>query len=181
MEIDNYLIESCKKNDRKAQEQLYKKIFPYMMGICYRYTLSKDLSKEIVNTAMYKVLTQIQNYNSSYPFKVWVSKITVNTIIDDFRKNKKNSPINYVEEYTDNSSFSDVNEALSKFSVNEILHLIEQLDETEKKVFNLHCIDEYSHEEISNMLGIPVGTSKWFLNQARKKLQQMIKKMYSKI
>lgn len=181
MNIEPILIEKCKNNDRKAQEEMYRKLFPYMMGICYRYTLSKDISKEIVNTAMYKILTQINTYNPNYPFKVWISKITINTIIDEIRKNKKNASITYVDEYFDNTSFSEINNALVKFNANEILQLIEQLNETEKAVFNMFCIDNYSHEEIANMLGISEGTSKWYLNQARKKLQEMIKKLYSTI
>lgn len=181
MHIDSSLIQRCKNKERTAQEEMYKKLYPYMMGICYRYTVSKELSREIVNTAMYKVLTQIHTYDDKYPFKVWISKITVNCIIDEMRKNKQQQHIQYVDEYFDNDSYSEINAALSKMNANEIIELIEKLDDTEKMVFNLYCIEGYSHQEIAKMINISEGTSKWYLNQARNKLKEMINKIYSNI
>lgn len=179
MHIDPSIIEGCRKNDRKAQEKLYMQLYPYLMGICYRYFISKETSKEIVNTSMLKILTQIHQYDDKYPFKVWAAKITINTILDEMRKNKKHQNINYVENYYDDNQYAEMNNALSKINVNEILQLIEKLNETERSVFNLYCIDGYSHQEIANILNINEGTSKWYLNQARTKLKDMMKKLYS--
>lgn len=179
MQIDNYLIEQCKNNQRKAQEELYKKLFPYLMGICYRYFLSKEISKEIVNTTMFKILTQIHQFNNEYPFKVWASKITVNCIIDELRKKQKiNNNIEYVDAYNSNSDYTEINPALSKMSANEILTLIDKLEPTEKTVFNLFIIDGYSHKEIAELLNISEGTSKWYLNQARTKLKKMLEPIF---
>ncbi|GIV26701.1 MAG: RNA polymerase ECF-type sigma factor [Bacteroidia bacterium] len=181
MYIENTLIQECQENKRTAQEQLYKKLFPYLMGICYRYFLSKELSKEIVNTAMFKILTQIQNYDNKYPFKVWASKITIHCIIDELRKKQKiNKNVEYIESYDANFDYSsEINPALSKMSANEILNLIEKLEPTEKAVFNLFAIDGYSHKEIAELLNISEGTSKWYLNQARKKLKNMLEYIHN--
>ncbi len=178
MQIDNYLIEQYKNNERKAQEELYKKLFPYLMGICYKYFLSKETSKEIVNTAMFKILTQIHQFNNEYPFKIWASKIAVNCIIDELRKKQKFSNIEYVDTYNSNSDYLEINPALSKMSANEILNLIDKLEPTEKTVFNLFVLDGYLHKEIAELLNISEGTSKWYLNQARTKLKKMLEAIF---
>jgi len=52
---------------------------------------------------------------------------------------------------------------------------IRQLPPMTAKVFNLFAIDGYPHTEISKMLGISEGTSRWHLASARKKLQEMMR------
>ena len=56
----------------------------------------------------------------------------------------------------------------------EILELVRQLPPATQAVFNLFVIEGYSHNEIGQMMNISDGTSKWHLNEARKKLQNMI-------
>ncbi|GIV29021.1 MAG: hypothetical protein KatS3mg028_0087 [Bacteroidia bacterium] len=175
MIIDKTIINKCKQKDRKAQEELYYKIYPYIMGICYRYFLSKDDSKEIANMAIYKILTNIQNYDDNYAFSTWVSKITVNEILSEFRKRKKYEHINYVDTYYDNKDVSVINEYLETMNYKEILNLIEKLSEMEKVIFNLFFIDGLSHKEISGQLNISESASKWYLNQAKNKLRNLLK------
>jgi RNA polymerase sigma-70 factor (ECF subfamily) len=50
-----------------------------------------------------------------------------------------------------------------------------------KTVFNLYIFEGYSHKEISKILEISEGTSQWHVNNARKNLQEKIKKNYSKV
>ena len=109
------------------------------------------------------------------PFKVWVRRIMVNTLIDEYRKNRRErEKMVYVEDYFDSYNFSEVNEAISKFDCKQIYDEINKLPESTKKVFNLFVIDGYSHKEIGVMLDISEGTSKWHLNAARQKLKEQI-------
>ncbi len=109
------------------------------------------------------------------PFKPWIRRIMVNTLIDEYRKKKSEKErLIYVDDYFDSHNFSDVNEAISKFDCNQIYDEINKLPEATKKVFNLFVIDGYSHKEIGGMLDISEGTSKWHLNAARQKLKEQI-------
>ena len=103
----------------------------------------------------------------------------INTIIDEFRKNKKERETieyNNFERVEDYDSYIDFNAADLQFDAAELEFMVKQLPEMSQKVFNLFAIDGYSHKEISKMLGMSTGTSKWHVAYARKELKQMIHK-----
>lgn len=177
MNIQPQLIALCIKRDRKAEYELYKNTYSYLMSICLRYIKDKDMASEVLNTGFLKILTNLEKYNLAIPFKVWIRKIMVNTLIDEYRKTKREKErITYVEEYYDSSDYSETNEALSRINCEQIYELIGQLPEATKQVFNLYVIDGYAHKEIGEMLGISEGTSKWHLSNARQKLKEQLEK-----
>ena len=145
------------------------------MGICLRYAKDRDTASEMLNMGYMKILKSLSTYKPEIPFKAWIRKIMVNTLIDEYRKNKREREnLTYVEQYYDSSDFSDVNEAVSRMDFSAILNHINALPEATRKVFNLYAIDGYSHKEIGELLGISEGTSKWHLNAARQKLKEQI-------
>lgn len=145
------------------------------MGICLRYAKDRDTASEMLNMGYMKILKSLSTYKPEIPFKAWIRKIMVNTLIDEYRKNKRErEKLTYVEQYYDSSDFSDVNEAVSRMDFSAILDHINALPEATRKVFNLYAIDGYSHKEIGELLGISEGTSKWHLNAARQKLKEQI-------
>lgn len=175
MNIQPQIIAQCIKRDRKAEYELYKNTYSYLMSICLRYTRDKDTASASLNMGFMKILSNLDKYNLAIPFKVWIRKIMVNTLIDEYRKNKRErEKVTYVEEYYDNSDFSEANGAISKMDCKQIYILIDKLPEATKQVFNLFVIDGYSHKEIGDMLGISEGTSKWHVNSARQKLKEQI-------
>ncbi|MCE3260382.1 MAG: polymerase sigma factor, sigma-70 family [Bacteroidetes bacterium] len=177
MNIQPTLIASCIKRDRKAEYELYKNTYSYLMSICLRYTKDKDTASEMLNVGFLKILSNLEKYNLAIPFKVWIRKIMVNTLIDEYRKNKRErEKVTYVEEYYDSTDFSEANEALSRINVQQIYALVNDLPEATRQVFNLFVIDGYAHKDIAVMLGISEGTSKWHLNAARQKLKDQIEK-----
>jgi RNA polymerase sigma factor (sigma-70 family) len=177
MTIHPNLIELCIKHDRKAEYELYKQSYSFLMSICMRYAKNKDAASEVLNMGYLKILNNLSLYKPEVSFKAWISRIMVNTLIDEYRKNKRErEKVSYVEEYFDNVNFSDVNEAIGRINYNELLEYINNLPEATKKVFNLFVIDGFSHKEIADLLGISEGTSKWHLNAARQKLKEQIEK-----
>jgi RNA polymerase sigma-70 factor (ECF subfamily) len=140
-----------------------------------RYSRDKDSASEALNMGFLKILKNLSTYRPEIPFKTWIRRIMVNTLIDEYRKLKRErEKVTYVEEYFDKSDFSEVNEALSRINCKQILDQVAQLPDATKKVFNLYAIDGYSHKEIGDLLNISEGTSKWHLNAARQKLKEYI-------
>jgi len=175
MNIQPQLISLCIKRDRKAEYELYKLSYSYLMSICMRYSKDRDSASEALNIGYLKILKNLNVYKPEIPFKVWIRRIMVNTLIDEYRKIKRERErLQYVDEYFETSSYADVNEALSVLNCKQIFKEINKLPESTKKVFNLFVIDGYSHKEIGEMLNISEGTSKWYLNAARQLLKEHI-------
>ena len=180
MNIEIDLITACIRKERKAQYELYKLVFRYLMSICIRYTHSYEEASEALNTGFLKILNNMEKYKVDIPFKAWIRKIMVNVLIDEYRKEKKHSErIQYVEEYNESQDYSEVNNALTKMNVEEIHTLIKKLPPMSQKVFNLFVVDGYTHKEIGDLLNMSEGTSKWHLNLSRTRLKEMITNLTS--
>ena len=173
------LIEQCKQNNRKAQSELYGLFYVDLMRIARKYKTNNEDAAAIVNEAFFKVFTNIENYTSDKPFEAWVKRITINVIIDDFRKNKKHENTLKLDDYS-TADFLEKNilmDDVDTLSTNEILKLIKLLDEEEKMVFNLFEIESYSHQEIAKELAVSERTSKMYLASAKKNLKTMLSKI----
>ncbi len=177
MKISQQLLEDCIRGDRRAQFQLYKSCFNVLMGVCIRYKKDEDEAASVLNMGFLKVINNLEKYKPEVPFEAWIRRIMINTVIDEFRKNRKVKELIEHTDFTDSAAHNkaiNYNTADQMFDAERLEAFIRQLPPVSQKVFNLYAIDGYSHKEIGAMLGISDGTSKWHLSSARKKLQEMI-------
>ncbi len=182
MEIELDLITACINRERKAEYELYKKSYSYLMSICFRYTNSREEAEEMLNVGFLKILKNLDKYKPQIPFNTWMRRVMINILIDEYRKEKKHyDKIEYVETYYETTDFSEQNNALAKMNVEQIHAMITKLPPMSQKVFNLYVIDGFSHKEISEMLDMAEGTSKWHLNFSKTQLKEMLTKLVSHI
>jgi len=167
------IIAGCIKNNRRCQNVLYKKYFEMMSGIALRYSYDQSQVLPGINMAFYKVLKNISRYSNEYSLATWIRKIVVNHFIDLYRKNQKHldnldyNSSEYIAELEGAPNLGLIN-----LEIKDLLEMLESLPAATRKVFNLFAIDGYKHEEISDLLQISKGTSKWHVSNARKILQQ---------
>ena len=174
----NSIIAACIKRDKIAERILIKMHYSFSKSICMRYSSNNEETEEMLNDGFLKMFNNLGRYDMTQPFKVWLRTIMVNTAIDYYRKNKKYEN-NVSIENMDFVSLDD--DVISRISAKEILKLVQQLSPSYRMVFTLYVIEGYNHREIADMLGIKEGTSKSNLQDARKKLQQMIKENYPQL
>jgi RNA polymerase sigma-70 factor (ECF subfamily) len=175
MNIQPALISDCIARKRTAEYEMYKLTYSYLMSICLRYTGNSVKAKEILNLGFLKILNNLEKYKPEVPFKAWIRKVMVNTLIDEFRKEKTHTlTIEYRDDYQEHDDYFDVNAAISRINAGQIHRLIANLPEASRQVFNLYVMDGYNHREIGELLNISEGTSKWHLNFARNKLKEQL-------
>jgi len=168
----NEIIAGCKKNDRKAQERLYRSFYESMMNLCVRYTKDEDDAKLVLNTGFLKVFKNIDKYDSQKAvLYTWIRTIIINSCIDHIKSKQKKVVSSELNE-TD-TMYAEA-EANTKIDANEILHLIRNLPAATQAVFNLYIVEGYGHKEIADILQISEGTSKWHLSEARKNLKMQL-------
>ena len=166
------IIRHCKTGSLKHQEMLYKLFYGYAMGISLRYSLNRDDALEAVNDAFIKVFNAIHSYNIDRPFKAWLRTIVVNTAIDRRRKDLKfqlNVDLDNAAPISSNIGTVD------NLNVQDILKLMKELPAIQLTIFNLYEIDGYNHDEIANMLTIPVSSSRVYLSRAKERLRKMLR------
>ena len=171
-------IRGCALNQRESQKKIYNSFYGYAMSICDCYAGNEDDALEIMNDGFLKIFKEINHYKPAYTneinsFKGWLRKIMVYTSIDHFRKNQKHKVVGELEP---SLVYTVANEqtAVDKISYDEIIKFIQLLSPAYRTVLNLFILEGFSHEEISDRLGISVGTSKSNLAKARKQLQKIL-------
>ncbi|HSF88191.1 MAG TPA: RNA polymerase sigma factor [Saprospiraceae bacterium] len=177
MNIEKQLIAQCIQGDRKAQLRLYDQCYSYMMSICIRYCKDKHEAGSRLNMSFLKVLQHLGQFDHSGSFKAWVSKITLRSIIDEFRSQQKHYQQHvYYGQLSQEMDWpsEDVNHLAEETDLDHLLAVINRLSPMDKQVFNLFAIDGYGHKEIANMLNISEGTSKWHVHEARKKIKEAL-------
>ncbi|HEV8286159.1 MAG TPA: sigma-70 family RNA polymerase sigma factor [Chitinophagaceae bacterium] len=171
-------IEGCALNNRESQKKIYTTFYEYGLTICDRYSNNHDDSLEILNDGFLKIFKEIHRYKPAYTdvvssFKGWLRKIMIYTAIDHFRKNQKHRFTADLDNGIIQVSAGG-EDALDKISYEEIIRSIQELTPGYRTVFNLFVIEGFTHEEISNQLGISIGASKSNLAKARKQLQKIL-------
>src|SRR5271165_4215750 len=83
------LIKSCKAGERKAQELLYKRFAPKMLGVCCRYASDKMEAEDMMQNGFIKVFQKITDYRGEGSFEGWVRRIMVHSSIEFYRKHNK--------------------------------------------------------------------------------------------
>ena len=168
---DKELIVGCKNNDRYAQEMLYRRYFPTMMSMCMRYTDDKERAMEIINNGFLRVFKKIDTFKFKGSLEGWIRKLVFHSLAEYFKKHGKYLSSMVFEE-RDTSLRS---KALDNIYFEDIMKLVDLLPPATKEVFCLYAIDGFTHVEISKQINISVGTSKWHLSAARKKLKELLK------
>ena len=166
------LISQAVENNRHAQQKVYSKFSPKMLGVCRNYIKDVQQAEDVMITAFMKVFTNLKNFKSEGSFEGWIRRIIINECISFIRVDKK---IKFLEdEKYQEESFNNTE---SQYNVEDLQFLVDNLPEGYKMIFNLYCIEGFKHQEIAEMLNINEGTSKSQLSHARKMLQENVIKL----
>ncbi|MBD99263.1 MAG: RNA polymerase subunit sigma-70 [Verrucomicrobia bacterium] len=169
------LVEGCISRNTKYQKLLYKHMYGKMMAICYRYARRPEDAHDLFQEGFIKVFEKIERFNFNGSLEGWVRRIMVNNAIDHYRKNKNKFAIS--ETSIEETDIADENEGENMFEgvgVKQLLQYVQELSPVYRTVFSLYVMDDYSHAEIADELGISEGTSKSNLSKAKKNLKKMI-------
>lgn len=171
---EQQLIAGCIQQDRRSQNELYKRYFPLMSSIALRYTQNESEALQRMNGGFYRVLKNLEKYDNQYALATWIRNILVNHLIDEFRKEKKYIANIHLTDYEGVNPEVEYNQADLQFDAQELRNMLERLPDVTQRVFNMYALDGFKHREIADYLGISEGTSKWHVSDARKKLKAML-------
>lgn len=172
--LQEELVHRCKKGERKAQELLYRQYAGVLFGICLKYSRNKTEAEDNLHDSFMTIYDKIGQYESKGSFEGWIKRITINTVLQKYRREEYLSLVNenIPDEVTVESNYADI-------GLSSLLGYIQELPNKYRTTFNLYVLDGYSHKEISQMLGTTVGTSKSNLARARMLLKEKIESKLS--
>jgi RNA polymerase sigma-70 factor (ECF subfamily) len=179
----DFIIQGCIDGDRRAQQSLYEHFYGKMLAVCMRYANGHDEALDMFQEAFIKVFKNLHKYGKQGSFEGWVRRIMVNTSIDHIRKNKKNNQMVELDD-KHGSIEADMEEdsgILEHINFTDLIEMVQHLSPAYRSVFNMYIVDGFTHQEISDFLGISVGTSKSNLAKAKKNLRKMLQEKLEKL
>ena len=167
------LVKACKKQDTNAQRELYETYAPRMMGLCMKYCKDYDAAQDMLHDGFIKVFTQIKKYSGSGSLEGWMHRVFVNTILENFRKEKKNylmiSDVDDEQLETEDENI----ERLFNDDITEetLLSMIQEMPSGYRTVFSLYVFEDMTHSQIGKQLGIKETASRSQYSRAKSYLK----------
>lgn len=162
------------KNNAAAQEALYNRFSPRMLGVCYRFAKNREDAEDMLQDGFIKVFTQLHQYRSEGALEGWIRRIVVHTCINILKKNKKFA--DSVDIIHANSIHVKEDMIPSIMQAKQVVECIRMLPLGYRTVLNLYAIEGYSHKEIAGMLEIEESTSRSQYTRAKAMLEDVLVK-----
>lgn len=175
-QAEQKLVEDCLRQDRTAQEHFFKRYYAYLVGVSMRYARDEHEAKDFASIALLKALRKLQQYKQDGMLRAWLHRITVRTCIDEVRKRKRRDERE--REAAAETEIAIDASAVQQLQAADFIGLLQQLPEMDRSVFSLYIIDGYSHREIGKLLDFTEGTSRWYLNRAKQRMQELVNHLY---
>ncbi|SNZ12122.1 RNA polymerase sigma factor [Hydrogenobacter hydrogenophilus] len=170
---DTQLIKRIAKGDQEALRELiniYKaRLFYYAYGILRDY----EDAQEAVSETFFQVWRSAKNFRGDSKVSTWLFGITRNVMRNMLRKRTKE--VKTVEIMEHDAVYE--NDPWEPEDVEVLKKALERLSPAHREVLHLAFYEELSYEEISQVLGVPVGTVKTRVFYAKKKLLELIKEI----
>jgi RNA polymerase sigma-70 factor (ECF subfamily) len=141
-----------------------------MMVVCLRYSKTTAEAEDILQEAFVKVFHGLKDFRQESKLETWITRIMVNTALNQQRKKLYLFPMVDVEEL----DLPQEEVSISGMHFTQLLEMIQSLPQGCQIVFNLFAMEGYNHKEIAALLGISEGTSKSQYARARSLMQQKL-------
>jgi len=142
-----------------------------------------DQAKDILQDGFIKVFKNLEKFNRQGSLEGWIRRIMVNTAIDKIRKDKRSLVLSKSEELLDIGAEMpaeaeyDQDEEV-QLDMTHVVAAMHQLSPGYLAVFNLYVMEQMTHKEIAEKLGISEGTSKSNLAKAKMRLRTILNNEY---
>ena len=140
MSLDE-LIKRCKEQNRSAQEELYRKYSGILFGMCLKYSRNRAEAEDNLHDSFMVIYDKIGQFNQKGSFEGWMKRITVNTVLQKYRKER------HMDVVTENLGEQvDIETPNPSVSLSSLLGYIQELPNKYRLTFNLYVLDGYSHK-----------------------------------
>jgi RNA polymerase sigma factor (sigma-70 family) len=176
------ILQGCYQRDPQQQKALYERYHHLALKIVFRYVYRYEEAIDLVNDGFVKFFIHIDRFRVNEEADTekmligWLKRIMINTAIDYLRKKMLLPEIGGIPETVwdvpDKSANAD-----QLLLYKDLITQVKKLPPAYRIVFNMYVLDGYSHAEIADALGIPIGSSKSSLSRARTLLQKYLQQM----
>ncbi len=178
---EDELAEGCRRNDNRAQRELYETYGPRILAVISRYIAEKDVAKDVFQDTFVRIFGSMGQFSwrGNGSLKAWTERVAVNMSLNYLRDHKAEQLAVQVDDsfvLADEPTAEDVD----GIDASVIEGFIAELPVGYRTVFNLFCIEGLNHRQIAEKLGINEKSSSSQLSRAKALLAKRIKEYLAK-
>lgn len=175
------LVKQCKQGSRKAQYEIYRLYSKAMFNVCLRILNHRGEAEDALQEAFIDAFLKIEKFRQEASFGSWLKQIVVNKAISQLRKRKGiwvdiEAGKEVFEDESRLGYASDLEENNTDYRIDAIMKGMEELTEGYRVVLSLYLFEGYDHEEISEVLGISISTSRTQFMRGKARLVEILTK-----
>lgn len=167
-------IEEFRDGKKAAFDNIYAAFSPWLYGICLRYTRCEADAQDVLQETFIRVFEARKSVDAQKIIAPWLKTIAIHCALNYIRSSYKYVPQgdecfkdDFVEELDDKTEwYAEKKERL--------LDALQKLPDGYRLIFGLYAIDQLTHREIGNYLGVSEGTSKSQYAKAKMKLIEIL-------
>ncbi|WP_286234636.1 RNA polymerase sigma factor [Thalassotalea sediminis] len=169
---DGELVAQAQRGEQHAFLQLYQRHYKRVYALCWRMLADKDSAEDACQEVFVQLWQKIKNFRGDSKFSTWLHSVATNVVLGHIRKQKTwiQRVFSIEEKYVEEQSATMSDQA----EVSLLDQKIQQLPERARIVFVLFAVEGYRHEEIANMMGMAVGSSKAQYHRAKTLLKEAL-------
>ena len=162
--------------DMSGFDDLYRKHYRRVYSICLRMTGNVAEAEDLTQEVFLQLHRKLQSFRGDAAFTTWLHRLTVNHVLMHFRTRRVRSEVGTEDGEMPDQVDPDSDNPRAMPIVDQIAldTAIGKLPPGYRKVFVLHDVEGYEHEEIARILHCSSGTSKSQLHKARLRLRKLL-------
>ena len=168
----------CARKERDAQGELYARYAAGLYALCLRYIENREDARDLMHDAMIKAMDNFRSFRYAGEGSIWawMSRITVNMAVDRLKENSRlrHIPFDEVSGAEIENALEPDAESVRAVPDDVLDEMIAGLPPVKRTVFNMYCIDGFSHKDIAKALGISERGSTSILAKARASLKNVL-------
>jgi RNA polymerase sigma-70 factor (ECF subfamily) len=160
--------------DPQAFTEIVQRYKGSVFGLCRRYVSEAD-AEDLAQETFVRAFVHRERFDSTRPLKPWLLTIARNLCIDRLRSHEqRHGAETDVIAIADRSAGAE--QAVATRQELELLARgLEQLAEGPREAIALYHLEQLSYREMSEVLGVPIGTVMTWLYRGRKRLRELIR------
>lgn len=162
--------------DRAAFERLYRDHVNRVFSLCARMVTDRTRAEELTQDVFVRAWEKLHLFHGESSFGTWLHRLTVNVVLNA-RKTDGRARNRFEENDEDDGMDAHAGVVGTPLAPGDLLDLedaITTLPPGARRVFVLHDVEGYKHEEIAEMLGVTSGATKAQLHRARLLLREAL-------
>ena len=170
------LVKLCKEDNQRAQLEVYNRYYKAMYNTSLRIVKDSFEAEDIMQDSFLVAFTKLNSLKDTAIFGAWLKRIVINNSIYHYKKSDKydNVPLDNVLYKIEDSSNNYESNEISKLKANEVLNTMKLLKDNYRIALNLHLIEGYDYEEISEIMNISYANCRTTISRAKNSLRKKI-------